>query len=44
MNGLITVFKACGKTTERRDVFTICKRPLVMWFEIFLKKSVVKIS
>lgn len=37
---ITAVFRAYGKTPERRDIFTIRKRSVVMQFEIFLKKWV----
>lgn len=43
--GLITaVFGACGKTPERRDAFTICRRSEVMQFDTPLKRPVGRIS
>lgn len=41
---MTAVFKACGKTPERRDVLTIYRRSEAMQFETIFKKPVGIIS
>ncbi len=41
---MTAVFRACGKTPERRDMLTTCKRSEAMQLDTLLKKHAERLS